>query len=214
LVSDDELRRIAAGETVSGERVPFPPDGIVDGDVRVRVHRPEDAPGLVRGLTDAQILRDAAIYSQDGLTEDVVVQRIRTTWPRARREGEFAPFAIADAGSDEYLGNVLLHSFEWDARSCEIGYWLLPGARGRGVSARAARLLATWTIESLDIDRIEALVDFDNTASLRSIERAGFTREGQLRQVAHPHRGRVDFAIFSLLRSDLPPRRRRRSARS
>ena len=214
LVSDDELRRIAAGETVSGERVPFPPDGIVDGDVRVRVHRPEDAPGLVRGLTDAQILRDAAIYSQDGLTEDVVVQRIRTTWPRARREGEFAPFAIADAGSDEYLGNVLLHSFEWDARSCEIGYWLLPGARGRGVSARAARLLATWTIESLGIDRIEALVDFDNTASLRSIERAGFTREGQLRQVAHPHRGRVDFAIFSLLRSDLPPRRRRRSARS
>jgi isopropylmalate/homocitrate/citramalate synthase/RimJ/RimL family protein N-acetyltransferase len=214
LVSDDELRRIAAGETVHGEKVPFPADGIIDGDVRVRVHRTEDAPGLVRGLTDAQIQSDAAIHSQDGLTEDVVVHRIATTWPRGRREGGFAPFAIADADTDEYLGNVVLHSFEWDARSCEIGYWLLPEARGRGISSRAARLLAVWAIDSLGIDRVEALVDFDNTASLRSIERAGFTREGQLRQIAHPHRGRVDFEIFSLLKSDLPLRRRQRSRRS
>jgi isopropylmalate/homocitrate/citramalate synthase/RimJ/RimL family protein N-acetyltransferase len=209
LVADAELRRIAAGESVDGARVPFPADGIVQGDVRVRLHRIEDAPAILRGLTDPQILRDAAIHAQDGLTEDVVAQRITTTWPEARRCGTYAPFAIASKTTDDYLGNVLLHSFEWELQSCEIGYWLLPEARGQGISARAARLLAVWAIDSLGMERIEAMVDFDNAASLRSIERAGFVREGRLRSVSHPPRGRLDFDVFSLLRSDLPPRRRR-----
>jgi isopropylmalate/homocitrate/citramalate synthase/RimJ/RimL family protein N-acetyltransferase len=209
LVADDELLRIAAGEAVHGERVPFPAEGIVDGAIRVRVHRPEDAHGLVRGLTDSQILRDAAIHTEDGLTEEIVAQRIARIWPRARREGRYAPFAIADAKTDDYLGNVLLHSFEWELQSCEIGYWLLPEARGRGLSASAARLLSVWALDNLGMERVEALVDFDNDASLRSIERAGFTREGRLRQVSHPHRGRLDLEVFSLLRSDLGPRRRR-----
>ena len=34
LVTDDELRRLAAGEPVRGERVPFPDDGLSDGEIR------------------------------------------------------------------------------------------------------------------------------------------------------------------------------------
>jgi isopropylmalate/homocitrate/citramalate synthase/RimJ/RimL family protein N-acetyltransferase len=203
LVTDDELRRLAAGEAVSGEQAPFPGEGLADRDVRVRLPRAEDAPGYLRGLTDPDIVRDSGVPSQPDLTEDVVRERIATEWPALRRRGERLHLAIADASSDDFLGAVMLHSFDWRRDTCEIGYWVLPEARGRGVSARAARLLAVWAIESLGMHRVEATVDFDNAASLRSIEGAGFVREGRLRAVAHPHRGRVDQEIFSLLRSDL-----------
>jgi len=209
LVADDELRRLAAGEPVHGEKVPFPTDGLSGGGVRIRLHRLEDAPAILRGLTDAEILRAAAIAVQDGLTEEAVARRIATTWPEARRRGDFAPLAIADAATDEYLGNVLLHSFEWEERTCEIGYWLLPEARGQGRSAVAARLVAIWAIDDLGMQRVEAAVNVGNEASLRSIERAGFVREGTLRSVAHPNGTRGDHEVFSLLRSDLGPRRRR-----
>jgi len=189
--------------------VPFPAEGLVDGDVRVRLPRVEDAPAILRGLTDPQIVHDAGIQRQDGLSEEVVAGRITTSWAQARRQGDFAPFAIADAVSDEYLGNVLLHTFDWEQRRCEIGYWLLPEARGRGLSARAARLLAVWAIDVVGMERVEAVVDVDNVASLRSIERAGFSKEGVARSLFRQQRGRADAAVYALVRADLPRRRTR-----
>jgi len=209
LVTDDELRRLSRGGEAHGSKVPFPAEGLVDGDVRVRLPRVEDAPAILRGLTDPQIVHDAGIQRQDGLSEEVVAGRITTSWAQARRQGDFAPFAIADAVSDEYLGNVLLHTFDWEQRRCEIGYWLLPEARGRGLSARAARLLAVWAIDVVGMERVEAVVDVDNVASLRSIERAGFSKEGVARSLFRQQRGRADAAVYALVRADLPRRRTR-----
>ena len=78
------------------------------------------------------------------------------------------------------------------------------------MSARAARLLSQWAVDVLGMERVEATADADNEASLRSLANAGFTREGTMRNVAQPQRGRVDAAIFSLLRADLPRSRRRK----
>jgi RimJ/RimL family protein N-acetyltransferase len=208
LVTDDELRRLADGEQVRGERIRFPEAGLVDGDVRVRLPREADAPHFYRGLTDRRILYDAGIRDQPELSEELLAQRLTREDPVSRREGHFLRLVIAEAASDEFAGAVLLHSFDWRLRQCEIGYWLLPESRGRGMSARAASLVARFAIEQLGLDRVEAKVDSDNEASLRSIETAGFTREGTLRSLAHAQRGATDAILYSLIRSDLKPRRR------
>jgi isopropylmalate/homocitrate/citramalate synthase/RimJ/RimL family protein N-acetyltransferase len=208
LVTPDELRRLVVGEPVRGDRIRFPDSGLVDGDVRVRLPREDDAAHFYRGLTDRQILWDAGLRDQPELSEAILAERLTREDPALRREGVFLRLVIADATTDAFAGAVLLHSFDWRQRQCEIGYWLLPESRGRGMSARAASLVARFAIEQIGVDRVEAKVDFDNEASLRSIADAGFTREGTLRAVAHPQRGATDAIVFSVVRSDLKPRRR------
>ena len=213
LVTHEEFTQLVAGKDVRGERIVFPAEGLADDTIRVRLPRTDDAPSIVRGLSDKQILHGAGIVVTYDLTEEAVAERITTRWPVLSRTGDALVLAIADLETDEYLGSVGLHAFEWDYAQCEVGYWVLPEARGRGVSSRAARLLSHWAIDTLGVERIEAKADFDNEASLRSLEQAGFTREGTMRNnIAQAQRGRVDCALFSLVRADVPRIRRRKSS--
>ena len=130
--------------------------------------------------------------------------------PEQLRIGELAELAIADAKTDVFLGSIILHGFRWWASQAEIGYWVLPdGARAEASRHGRASLLARWAIEELGLTRIEASVPIDNEASLRSIERGGFTQEGRGEGVFDNQRDRVDLARYSFVRADLAPRRRR-----
>jgi RimJ/RimL family protein N-acetyltransferase len=85
----------------------------------------------------------------------------------------------------------------------EIGYWLIPRARGRGFGWRAVGLLARWAVTEAALARVEALVVPDNIASQRVLEKAGFQREGHLRSYLVFERQHADALIYSLLPSDL-----------
>jgi RimJ/RimL family protein N-acetyltransferase len=68
----------------------------------------------------------------------------------------------------------------------------------------ALRAVGTWAFDSLQVERITALIDLDNELSLAAAERAGFVREGILRAYERvPRRGRVDLWSLSLLPSDI-----------
>jgi RimJ/RimL family protein N-acetyltransferase len=85
----------------------------------------------------------------------------------------------------------------------EIGYWMAPEARRRGIGARATRLLAEWAVSALGLERLELMANPDNEASQRLAERAGFTREGVLRKYRRRHGVREDLIMYSLLAEDL-----------
>ena len=100
--------------------------------------------------------------------------------------------------TDEVLGGGNLHHLDAERAIVEIGYFVLPQARGRGVATTVARLLAEHAF-SLGIVRVAAYVNLGNTASERVLERAGFTREGIVRSLPVPDGRRVDKTLFSLL---------------
>jgi isopropylmalate/homocitrate/citramalate synthase len=204
LVTDDELRQLAHGEPVAGERIPFPHDGLTDGTVRVRRLRLEDADRMLSGLSDAGVLRDAGVPFGEYTLETVRVS-IERTRPAQLRSGEAAELAIADAATDVFLGSIILHGVRWPDRQAEIGYWVLPEARGRGVAARATVLLSRWAIRELGLIRVEVHVPPDNPGSVKTVERAGFHHEGVCRQVYDRHAGRVDVALYALIEADLDP---------
>ena len=99
--------------------------------------------------------------------------------------------------------SILLLRFEWDAGRAEIGYWLVPSARGRGAAAAAVRLLSRWALRELGLARLALHTHEDNVASQRVAERAGFTREGLLRSFDTRGERPRDLVVFSLLPSDL-----------
>ncbi len=82
----------------------------------------------------------------------------------------------------------------------ELGYWVAPAARGRGVATDAARLVCDWAFEHPEVHRIEWTAYAGNLASRRVARRCGFHFEGVLRSRAQ-HRGVwVDVWIAGLIR--------------
>jgi RimJ/RimL family protein N-acetyltransferase len=108
--------------------------------------------------------------------------------------------AICAAADDAFLGAVGIACLEAEHRRAEAGYWLVPEARGRGLAARALKLLTDWAFgPPLKLVRVGLSIDVGNVASQRTAERAGFAREGVLRSFAEVKGRRWDVAIYSRL---------------
>ncbi len=85
-----------------------------------------------------------------------------------------------------------------------IGYWCAPQARRRGTTTCALRRLCRYGLEELHLERLDLMTDFENFASQRVAEKAGFRREGVLRShLRHPNGYRRDSVLFSLLPGEL-----------
>lgn len=84
-----------------------------------------------------------------------------------------------------------------------IGIEIVDAARGHGVGTVAQRLLARWLLATTHVRRIEASTDVTNIAEQKSLERAGFTREGVLRSAQRRADGRHDLYGYSILPADL-----------
>ncbi|WP_405094542.1 GNAT family N-acetyltransferase [Micromonospora sp. NBC_01412] len=122
----------------------------------------------------------------------------------AWRDGTGAPFAVCDAATGELLASCGLVALDKAADTGEIGYWVAPWARGRGVAARATRAVARWAFDALGLRRLLWQAEIGNHASLLAALRAGFRVEGELR-LAHPAPdGRREGWIGSLLPGELP----------
>ena len=77
--------------------------------------------------------------------------------------------------------------------------------RGNGLAWRAVRLLVEWAFEALDLERVEAHVNPDNRASVRTALRAGLRREGRLRGNAALAGVRHDTLVLGRRREDAHP---------
>jgi RimJ/RimL family protein N-acetyltransferase len=179
----------------------FPDPPLADDSIRLRPWSEADVDAAFRATQDALIPRFTRV--PENQTEDGL-RRFVTGQEPAREAGEALPLAIADAETDELLGSISLLRFEWPERRGEVGYWLAPWARGRGVATRAVRLLSRWALIELGLARLALHADIDNEASQRVAERCGFTREGVLRSFEERKGRRYDLVVFSLLPGDLP----------
>ena len=83
-----------------------------------------------------------------------------------------------------------------------IGIDLIPEGRGRGYGAEAQRLLADYLFATSPVNRVEASTDVENLAEQRSLEKAGFTREGIVRGAQFRQGAHHDLVVYARLRSD------------
>nr|WP_221380264.1 GNAT family protein [Actinoplanes polyasparticus] len=90
------------------------------------------------------------------------------------------------------------------SHALNIGTRLLPGFRGRGLGTVGKQLLATYLFETTTFERLQAETDIDNTPAQRSLEKAGFSREGIARHAQFRRGTYHDLVVFSRLRGDAP----------
>jgi RimJ/RimL family protein N-acetyltransferase len=124
--------------------------------------------------------------------------RYEAGWEDASRAG----FCVRSASNGAFLGFAAVVHLDLAALEGEIGYMIAPAARGRGVALRAVELLTRWGFDELGLERLELRIDVANTASERVAERAGYRRDGVLRNVHFKEGLRCDTGVWSRLRSD------------
>ena len=107
-------------------------------------------------------------------------------------------WAITESGGDA-LGRIGL--FVEREGVGEIGIIMRPDAAGRGFASKALNLVVAYGVETLDLHRIAADIDPDNTASLNLFLRNGFEREGLLRGNWKTHLGIRDTVMLAKLRN-------------
>ncbi|NEA61819.1 GNAT family N-acetyltransferase [Streptomyces sp. SID12488] len=120
-----------------------------------------------------------------------------------RESGDGIHFAIVDSDTERLMGTIGLKKTNWQALVSEVGYWVAPWARGRGIAAEATRSLAQWLLGDQKFQRLELRAATENIASQKVALKAGLHREGVLRNSDVIHAGRIDAVLFSLVPDDL-----------
>ena len=121
------------------------------------------------------------------------------------RDANHGEMLVVRTADDAPIGLVGWHPVGYgpiQSRAWNIGIHLIPAARGQGFGSAAQRLLADSLFATTDANRVEAQTDVDNLAEQRSLEKAGFTREGILRGSQFRAGAYHDLISYARLRTD------------
>jgi [ribosomal protein S5]-alanine N-acetyltransferase len=188
---------------VQGSRAPtaLPLDfQLADDVVRLRALTAADARTVYRACVDAEIARFT-------LSHQPAHQGETRAWIEAeqtrREHATGVNFGIVPVGGAVVIGAIGLSSIDLDDRRARVDYWIAASARRRGFAAAALRLISRWALgPPLDLVRLELQIDVEDTASVRTAERAGYARDAVLRSYLNARGRRWDIALHSLVADD------------
>lgn len=142
--------------------------------VTLRPLEHRDATAYAAGAADPDVRR-LAYLPEPEYTPGRVRELIDTTVEEGLSSGTLAVLALADAATDDFLGSMVI--FDVTVDSAEVGFWVAPAGRGRGVAAAGLRL-ACDLARARGMTHLRARTDVDNAASRTVLERAGFRPVG------------------------------------
>lgn len=111
-------------------------------------------------------------------------------------------WVIEEIQTNKVIGTCGYLNYEKEHNRIEIGYDLNPDYWGKGVMQEALSAIIHFAFTSMGINKIEAKIEPENTASIKLLEKLNFSQEGLLRQHEFEKGKYVDLVIFSLLKSD------------
>lgn len=108
-------------------------------------------------------------------------------------------FAIADAETDQAVGQIGLWLREIAEGRATTGYWIGSPFRRRGYLRAALRALTTWALSLEEVKRLQLHVEPWNEGSWRAAEACGYQRERLLRSWQLVGAERKDMYVYSAL---------------
>jgi RimJ/RimL family protein N-acetyltransferase len=193
------VRVCARGTGAVGQTAVMDRQTITAGWLTLRPFTPADIPWVYEVSRDPVLQRFMQVPSPYRLEDAAshVEQDYIAGWDDGRR----VEFVAEDAATATRLGRVGLRLGEPGA--AEVGYWVDPRARKRGVATTAVRAVCQWAVTTAGIELIEWRCEAGNVASRRVAEKAGFLIEGTLRKRRVRRGVRVDEWVGSLLRDEV-----------
>ncbi|PZQ02929.1 MAG: GNAT family N-acetyltransferase [Variovorax paradoxus] len=156
-----------------------------------------DAEDIIRIHGDAEHMRwfgSDPMRDVDGAAKLVAMF---ASWRKEPVSG--ARWALELRNQPGLIGTCGLFRWNRNWRSCTIGYEIAPAHQGRGYMKEALKTIITWGFRDVPLNRIEAQVHPDNTASLALLEALGFWQEGRQREAGYWAGRHHDLLQYALL---------------
>ncbi len=169
----------------------------------LRAYVPSDAPALARLCNDLDVVRWTASHPfpyELHHAQEFIDQRQADFL--AGKSTVFAGVRTTDA---VLLGSAGLRR-EGDHQRAELGYMLGREHWRQGYATEAAAGVLRYAFENLRLARVYASAYAGNPASIRVLEKLGFTREGVQRRHVLRLGEWHDVVLFGMLREEFTPR--------
>lgn len=137
----------------------------------------------------------------DDLTRTSYRRRMRRYTEDQRSDHAFPYFVFLTEGA--LLGGLTLSNVRRGvAQTATLGYWMGKPFAGKGLMTAAVRLIVPHALTTLGLHRVEAACMPSNAASIRLLEKVGFTREGYARRYLCIDGLWQDHLLFAFVRGD------------
>jgi ribosomal-protein-alanine N-acetyltransferase len=141
----------------------------------LRRWRTSDAASVVRYANNLNVAR----HLRDRFPHPYTRKDAHTFLRAASSETPQTNFAI-EVGSEAVGGLGYVPGTDVERYSAEVGYWLGEACWGRGIMTEGLVLFTRHAFAELGLLRLFALPLADNVASIRVLEKAGYSAEGIL----------------------------------
>jgi RimJ/RimL family protein N-acetyltransferase len=135
---------------------------------------------------------------------------IYCSWDSAEEEYEILKksnkdilFAIVDKKSDEMIGLVGLYDISWIPRHAELrivigekDFW------NKGYGTEATKLVIKYGFEKLNLNKVYLGVNAEDRRAVKAYQKAGFLKEGKLRQHVYRNSKYYDIIKMSVLKEE------------
>lgn len=108
-------------------------------------------------------------------------------------------WGISLKDNSKLLGIIGFYRIQPENYRAEIGYMLSPDFHGKGIIPEAVNKLIRYGFDDLKLHSIEAVIDPENFASEKVLEKCGFVKEAHLKEAEFWEGKFLDKVIYSLL---------------
>ncbi len=165
----------------------------------LRKFTPETFDDIYQNLSDQELLENLGLNSNEQLLQE----REKYEAGLHTHNKRFLYFLLVDKFSKKVVGWAGYHTWYTDHDRAELGYELFDTAyRGKGFMSEALRVIIDFGFKKMGLNRIEAFIGPNNTASLNLINKFKFVKEGQMRRHYRKNDRFEDSVVYSLLREE------------
>ena len=108
-------------------------------------------------------------------------------------------WAITLKDNPKLIGIIGHYRIKPEHFRAEIGYMLLPEYQGKGIISEAIKEVVNYGFEVMKLHSIEAIIDPENHASEKVLQKNGFVKEAHLKENEYYEGRFLDTVIYSKL---------------
>ena len=108
-------------------------------------------------------------------------------------------WAITLKDNPKLIGIIGHYRIKPENYRAELGYMLLPEYHGKGIVSEAVKEAVKYGFQVMKLNSLEAIIDPDNYASAKVLEKNGFVKEAHLKEYEFYEGRFLDTVIYSIL---------------
>jgi len=167
--------------------------------LNLRTVRLEDVDDFYDVYSNPEVMR---YWSTPPLVNREAASKLISEIHEGFNQRQLLKWAVALRADDKLIGSVTIFHPDFTHRRAEIGYALGRPYWRQGYMQETLKAVINYAFAELNFHRLEADVDPRNDASVRTLERLGFQREGYLRERWQVNGEIQDAFFYGLLQPD------------